>query len=219
MSLNLTELNNTNETNTSNEEVKLLIESALQIVRISIIFLTVIPNFLIIVTVIFIIKKKTYTNYLFMSMAMADLVIGAISLPFYTIYSTFKYWPLKQYVCIFWVINDYASCTVSICNLLLVTIQRFNHLVFPLKTSEKMDKLKVTLIALSWIIPYLFWSISALAINLQNDPNSTECYFMYTFTYVLLSDLFMYILPTFILILLSFLTILALHKRKKCNIF
>lgn len=187
-------------------------------IKITIIIMTVLPNLLILIMVK-LITKKNYTDYLFMSKSVADLIVGTFSLPFMTIYTTFKYWPLKQFVCIFWVINDYSSCTVSIFNLLLVTIQRFQHLIWPLHTSEKINKIKVCLIAGTWILAYMFWSISVLIIYLQKDPNSTECYFSAAFIFILLSDIFVFILPISILVILSFLTIIALVKRAKMKDF
>jgi hypothetical protein len=76
------------------EESSSLILLILLPVKVSVAALTVLLNPIIIVVAGVLLKKKTYTNCLFLSVAVSDLLVGLISLTSMTLFTTRGFWPL-----------------------------------------------------------------------------------------------------------------------------
>lgn len=182
------------------------------IVKILVCLLTFSLNLLIIFIVFLRIKKISYTNFLFASMALADCLIGLISMPSLTLFTTYAYWPLGFSPCVFWVVIDYSSCSISLTNLVLISIQRLRHLIFPLKTNDKLTKTRVGFVVFLWALQYIAWPSSVYLI-LREVFVEGDCYFMYSLVYVILIDLFVFILPILALIILNMLTFMALKSK------
>lgn len=192
------------------------LEIVLLAVEIMITILTVCLNLMLILILQFLIKKKTYSNFLLLSLAIADFFIGLISLPSMTVFSWFKYWPFDYLTCLLWTANDYSSSTVSILNLLLIAAQRFQHLACPLRTTENLTKPKYFLVFMIWLVTYFCWTLSII-LKSGHGYDYYSCDFNFTFVYVLLADLFGFVFPTVLLLLLNILTILALRKKSKIS--
>ncbi|RNA17429.1 histamine H3 receptor-like, partial [Brachionus plicatilis] len=166
----------------------------------------------IIYIILFRLKRKTYSNFLFLSGTLSDFMIGLMSVPFMTIFTTFGFWPLGEATCIFWVINDFSIGTVSIYSLLLMSIHRFRQLKWPLVVNENMTRDKYFILIGKWILIYAFWGLSVVLITRQNFE-SRNCYFTYTFTYVLVADSVGYFLPVLSVFVMNTLVYWELRKK------
>lgn len=73
---------------------------------------------------------KTLSNYFILSLAMADLLIGTISMNLFTINVVYGEWPLGHIACNFWLTVDYWASNASVLNLLLICLDRYILEVF-----------------------------------------------------------------------------------------
>ena len=166
----------------------------------------------IIYIILFRLKRKTYSNFLFLSGTLSDFMIGLMSIPFMTIFTTFGFWPLGKATCIFWVINDFSIGTISIYSLLLMSVHRFRQLKWPLVVTEAMNKEKYFILIGKWIGIYIFWGLSVILIT-RKDFNSRNCYFTYTFSYVLVADSVGYLIPVLSVFVMNTLVYWELRKK------
>lgn len=93
---------------------------------------TILGNVLVCVTIGLVRRLHTVTNYLVCSLAVCDLLLGCLVLPF-SILNTVApdSWPFGPEFCNVYVSNDVALCTVSILTLLVIGIDRYVAVVSP----------------------------------------------------------------------------------------
>lgn len=212
MEFNLTSIN----INSNNQTLSYLKLAYLLPFKIALGVINIIFNGYIIVLVLVIVKNKSYSNMLFLSGALADLMIGILSIPFLTLTTSVGFWPLGKSACIFWVINDFSIGSISIYTLLIMAVHRYFQIKFPLNESEKMTTRKYGVILAQWILVYLFWAISVIIIT-QVDFIPENCYFTYTFPYVIVADLVGYGLPVLGVFVVNSMVFYELLKRTKAN--
>jgi muscarinic acetylcholine receptor M3 len=127
-------------------------------------------------------KLRTTNNYFLISLAIADAVIGFVSMPLATIYFLTEKWLLGPYICDLWLCIDYTVSNASAANLLLISFDRYFSITRPLTYRANRTTKKVTiLIAISWLISMLLWTPFIIIYNSwpyiqgERSQNETEC--------------------------------------------
>ena len=52
-------------------------------------------------------------NFFILSLAIADILVGTISVNFYAVFLSYNKWPFGEIACDMWLAMDYSSCNAS----------------------------------------------------------------------------------------------------------
>lgn len=118
----------------------------------TIILITFVGNILVCLSVIKVRKLRHPSNYLLISLAISDLCVACVVMPFGLYQSINDKWQLGRLLCNVYVVSDVTSCTASILNLCVISIDRYLAITRPLTYCVKRTtRLMMILIAIVWI--------------------------------------------------------------------
>lgn len=103
-------------------------------------------------------QLQTISNYFLFSLAIADLAIGLVSMPLFTVQTIAGYWPFGSFVCDTWLSLDYLASNASVLNLLIISFDRYFSVTRPLTYRAKRTNRKAAImIAFAWLISLILW--------------------------------------------------------------
>ncbi|XP_066533834.1 trace amine-associated receptor 13c-like [Hoplias malabaricus] len=144
------------------------------------IIVTVLGNSVVILSIAHFKQLHTPTNILVMSLAHADLFLGAIVMPFSMIRSVDGCWYYGENFCLFHSSFDMMLTSVSIFHLIFIATDRYEAVCHPLQYPTKITiPIAWLMVALSWIAAagYAYgvtYSKSNIA-ELEDYVNSVSC--------------------------------------------
>ncbi|XP_006820091.1 dopamine receptor 2-like [Saccoglossus kowalevskii] len=117
--------------------------------------LTVVSNTIVVVAIARIRSLRTITNSLIVSLAIADLIMGLITMPLAIVNDIAGgQWYLGHIACDFWMATEILSGTASIMNLSMISLERYIAIQYPLTHRWFMSSQTAAgMIAFAWIIP------------------------------------------------------------------
>jgi muscarinic acetylcholine receptor M3 len=135
-----------------------LLEIFLTILGIFLSLLTIIGNVLVMIAFKIDKSLQTISNYFLLSLALADFLIGCISMPLSLIYILSNGWPLGPLLCDAWLALDYLNSNASVLNLLLISFDRYFSVTRPLTyRAKRTTKRACAMIAGAWLVSALLW--------------------------------------------------------------
>ncbi|XP_048515832.1 dopamine D2-like receptor isoform X2 [Athalia rosae] len=177
--------------------------------------LTLFGNVLVILAVARERALQTVTNYFIVSLALADLLVAVLVMPFAVYVLVNGAWSLPGFVCDFYIAMDVTCSTCSIFNLVAISIDRYIAVTQPIKYAKHKNNRRV------WLTILLVWAISAaigspIVLGLNNTPNRIPdlCLF-YNTDFIIYSSLSSFYIPCIIMVFLYYNIFKALRNRAK----
>uniref|UniRef100_A0A8C6UZG3 Alpha-1A adrenergic receptor n=1 Tax=Neogobius melanostomus TaxID=47308 RepID=A0A8C6UZG3_9GOBI len=117
------------------------------------ILFAVVGNILVILSVVCHRNLRTVTNYFIVNLAVADLLISSIVLPFSAIMEILDRWVFGRVFCNIWAAVDVLCCTASIMSLCVISVDRYIGVSYPLRYPTIMTKRRALLaVMLLWVL-------------------------------------------------------------------
>uniref|UniRef100_A0AAV2MRG2 Alpha-1A adrenergic receptor n=1 Tax=Knipowitschia caucasica TaxID=637954 RepID=A0AAV2MRG2_KNICA len=117
------------------------------------ILFAVVGNILVILSVVCHRNLRTVTNYFIVNLAVADLLITSIVLPFSAILEILDRWVFGRVFCDIWAAVDVLCCTASIMSLCVISVDRYIGVSYPLRYPAMMTKRRALLaVLLLWVL-------------------------------------------------------------------
>ncbi|XP_006825733.1 dopamine receptor 2-like [Saccoglossus kowalevskii] len=165
---------------------------------------TVLGNILVMVAVSRMSYLRTVTNFFIVSLAVADLLVGSIIIPFtITLEMTGGYWPFGVIWCDLWRSFDVLSATASIMNLCVISLDRYWAITDPISYPGRMSFKR------AYITIFFVWfcsmsiSFPAIAWWRAVDPidnGKNVCLFTDDTLYRILSSCISFYVPLFVMV-------------------
>lgn len=163
----------------------------------------VVGNVMVIVAVAKELYLRTVTNYFIVSLAIADVMVGGVVMPFsISMEMTNSVWLYGQPLCHLYRALDVLASTASILNLCVISLDRYWAITDPIAYPSKMSNYKVcVLITLVWLcsagisFPAIAWWH---AVGPSEIPPN-QCNFTNDSAYLIISSVVSFYIPTFIM--------------------
>ncbi|XP_028295257.1 muscarinic acetylcholine receptor M5b [Gouania willdenowi] len=156
------DLHNSSLTNSSSDHIAPY--SVLEVITIATVsaivsLITIVGNMLVMLSFKVNSQLKTVNNYYLLSLAVADLIIGLLSMNLYTTYILMGYWSLGNLACDLWLAVDYVASNASVMNLLVISFDRYFSITRPLTyRAKRTPKRAAIMIGLAWLVSFVLWA-------------------------------------------------------------
>ncbi|XP_050965138.1 muscarinic acetylcholine receptor M1 [Labeo rohita] len=125
--------------------------------------ITILGNSLVLISIRVNSQLQTISNYYLLSLAVADLILGTVSMNLYTAYVIMGHWTLGHLACDLWLTLDYVASNASVMNLLVISFDRYFSVTRPLTyRTKRTRKTAAALIALAWVVSFVLWGPAIL---------------------------------------------------------
>lgn len=181
-----------------------------------IIVLTIIGNILVILSVFTYKPLRIVQNFFIVSLAVADLTVALLVLPFNVAYLILGRWEFGIYLCKMWLTCDVMCCTSSILNLCAIALDRYWAITDPINYAQKRTVERVLLlIAGVWILSLLISSPPLVGWNdwPEEFTSATPCELNSDPGYVIYSALGSFFIPLIIMATVYIEIFIATRRR------
>ncbi|KFQ72864.1 D(2) dopamine receptor, partial [Phoenicopterus ruber ruber] len=156
---------------------------------------------------------QTTTNYLIVSLAVADLLVATLVMPWVVYLEVVGEWRFSRIHCDIFVTLDVMMCTASILNLCAISIDRYTAVAMPmLYNTRYSSKRRVTvMIGVVWVLSF---AISCPLLFGLNNTDENECIIANP-AFVVYSSIVSFYVPFIVTLLVYVQIYIVLRKRRK----
>ncbi|NXD43576.1 DRD3 protein, partial [Copsychus sechellarum] len=160
---------------------------------------------------------QTTTNYLVVSLAVADLLVAILVMPWMVYLEvTGGVWTFSRICCDIFVTMDVMMCTASILNLCAISIDRYTAVVKPVqyqyRTGQSSCRRVSLMIVIVWMLAFAVSCPLLFGFNTTGDPSVCS---ISNPSFVIYSSVVSFYLPFMVTLLLYVRIYLVLRQRQK----
>uniref|UniRef100_A0AC34G991 G-protein coupled receptors family 1 profile domain-containing protein n=1 Tax=Panagrolaimus sp. ES5 TaxID=591445 RepID=A0AC34G991_9BILA len=155
-------------------------------------------------------------NWLIVSLAIADLLVGLLVMPLTMTYEIIGVWVLGDILCELWLALDVLFVTASILHICIISLDRYWSVTQPLTYPSKRTPTRITImIGVAWSVSLLICMPPIL--GWRQPKASGECSVSNELGYVLYSSLGSFYIPVIILMMVYWriFAITKHHSRQR----
>ncbi|KAJ8013000.1 hypothetical protein DPEC_G00048750 [Dallia pectoralis] len=133
-------------------------------------------NSLVITAIIVTRKLHHPANYLICSLAVTDLLVAILVMPFSILYIQRESWVMGEAMCYVWLSVDVTCCTCSILHLAAIALDRYRAITDAVAYSQKRTGLRAGItVAVVWLLSILISLPPLLWRNHGGEPEPDQC--------------------------------------------
>ncbi|CAJ0575075.1 unnamed protein product, partial [Mesorhabditis spiculigera] len=184
---------------------------------VAVMLVIVLGNFIVVVTVYRDRKLRMQRqNWLIVSLAVADLLVGLLVMPLTLAYEVYGEWRMGMFLCETWLALDVLFVTASILHICAISLDRYWSVTSPLTYPAKRTPHRMmTMIAISWLVSLLICLPPILGWRPERKPG--ECSLSTDIGYVLYSAMGSFYIPVIVLVCVyaKIYSITIKHSRQR----
>ncbi|XP_036372996.1 alpha-1D adrenergic receptor [Megalops cyprinoides] len=180
------------------------------------ILVAIVGNILVILSVLCNRHLQTVTNFFIINLAIADLLLSIIVLPFSASLEVLGCWVFGRVFCNIWAAVDVLCCTASIMSLCIISIDRYIGVKYCLKYPTIMTEKKAGVILVVVWVSSMIISIGPLLGWKEPPPlDDSICSITEEPGYALFSSLFSFYLPLMVILVMYFRVYVEARRTTK----
>ncbi|XP_067265615.1 5-hydroxytryptamine receptor 1F isoform X2 [Chanodichthys erythropterus] len=180
--------------------------------------LTTAMNCLVITAIIVTRKLHHPANYLICSLAVTDLLVAVLVMPFSIVYIVKETWVMGQVMCNIWLSVDITCCTCSILHLAAIAVDRYRSITDAVEYSRKRTSLRAAImISVVWLLAIVV-SLPPMLWRQQDEEN--DCIIKHDIVFTIYSTFGAFYIPLTLILILYYKIYRAaktLYQRREAS--
>lgn len=175
--------------------------------------------------------RSSVTNYFVVSLAVADLTVAVLVMPYAVLYELYGRWTFSWAFCYFWISCDVTCCTASILHLCVISVDRYLAVTEPLTYRGRMTRRRALMAvagvwtcssAISFVPVYAGWFVEDTADddgppNMRLYEDGPTCGLFVNRVYAVISSTTSFYLPL-VVMLVVYAKIYRVARRQAAEI-
>ncbi|XP_034255168.1 5-hydroxytryptamine receptor 1-like [Thrips palmi] len=179
------------------------------LVLLCVVIVTFVGNILVCVAVCLVRKLRRPCNYLLVSLAVSDICVAVLVMPMALLHEVFGRWDFGRVMCDLWVSFDVLSCTASILNLCMISVDRYYAITKPLEYGVKRTPRRmVGCVSLVWLMAACISLPPLLILGNEHEPpdgkGPPQCTVCQNFGYQIYATLWSFYIPLTVMIVVYY---------------